>query len=76
MKHFHHRLVGDLHLTYQELDLFAEHGLSILVYTPQPGTGTDQSLQLLASWAAAQEAEAESDSPLPADTGPASSGSS
>lgn len=73
-KHFHHRLVGDLHLTYQELDLFAEHGLSILVYTPQPGTGTDQSLQLLASWAAAQEAEAESDTSRPAETGHASPG--
>jgi hypothetical protein len=46
--------VGDLHLTYQELDLFAEHGLSILVYTPQPGTGTDEALRLLASWAATE----------------------
>lgn len=68
-KHFHHRSVGDLQLTYQELDLFAEHGLSILVYTPQPGTGTAQSLQLLASWAAAQEAETESVAPRPAETG-------
>lgn len=55
-KHFHHTVVGDLHLTYQELDLFAEHGLSILVYTPQPGTGTDQALQLLASWSATHQA--------------------
>lgn len=54
-KHFHHPIVGDLHLTYQELDLFAEHGLSILVYTPQPGTGTDQALRLLASWTATDE---------------------
>jgi hypothetical protein len=49
-KHFHHPAVGDLHLTYQALDLFAEQGLSVLVYTPQPGTGTDQALRLLASW--------------------------
>lgn len=73
-KHFHHPLVGDLQLTYQELDLFAEHGLSILVYTPQPGTGTDQSLHLLASWAATQEAEAGSDSPQPTETRQASPG--
>ena len=50
-KHFHHPGVGDLYLTYQALDLFAEQGLSLLVYTPQPGTGTDQALALLASWA-------------------------
>ncbi len=51
-KHFHHQLVGDLYLTYQALDLFAEQGLSLLVYTPQPGTGTDEALRLLASWSA------------------------
>lgn len=54
-KYFHHAIVGDLYLTYQELDLFAEHGLSILVYTPQPDTGTDRALQLLASWVATHE---------------------
>ncbi len=52
-KHFHHPDVGDLYLTYQALDLFAEQGLSLLVYTAQPGTGTDQALRLLASWSAA-----------------------
>ena len=52
-KHFHHPVVGDLFLTYQALDLFAEQGLSVLVYTPQPDTGTDETLRLLASWFAA-----------------------
>ncbi len=51
-KHFHHPDVGDLYLTYQALDLFAEQGLSLLVYTPQPGTGTDEALALLGSWSA------------------------
>lgn len=51
-KHFHHPVVGDLYLTYQALDLFAEQGLSLLVYTPQPDTGTDDALRLLASWSA------------------------
>ena len=51
-KHFHHPVVGDLYLTYQALDLFAEQGLSLLVYTPQPDTGTDEALRLLASWSA------------------------
>lgn len=76
-KHFHHPLVGDLHLTYQELDLFAEQGLSILVYTPQPGTGTDQALQLLASWAVTQEAPPVARvAPGPSGDGTASPGSS
>jgi hypothetical protein len=57
-KHFHHPVVGDLHLTYQALDLFAEEGLSLLVYTPQPDTGTDDALRLLASWAATTEVTA------------------
>ncbi len=51
-KHFHHLDVGDLYLTYQALDLFAEQGLSLLVYTPEPGTGTEEALRLLASWTA------------------------
>jgi len=54
-KHFHHPIVGDLFLTYQALDLFGDPGLSVLVYTPQPGTGTDEALRLLASWAASTE---------------------
>lgn len=61
-KHFHHSVVGDLHLSYQELDLFAEQGLSILVYTPRPDTGTAEALQLLASWAASAESSA---TPMP-----------
>lgn len=56
-KHFHHPVVGDLYLTYQALDLFAEQGLSLLVYIAQPDTGTEEALRLLASWAAATEAQ-------------------
>ena len=51
-KHFHHPVVGDLHLTYQALDLSDEQGLSLLVYTPQRGTGTTEALRLLAASAA------------------------
>jgi len=51
-KHFHHPVVGDLHLTYQALNLPGERELSLLLYAPQPGTGTPEALRLLASWAA------------------------
>jgi hypothetical protein len=56
--HFHHPVVGDLYLTYQALDLFADQGLSLLVYTPRPDTGTDEALRLLASWAATTDPSA------------------
>lgn len=53
-KRFHHHLVGDLTLSYEGLELTAEPGLSFLIYTAEPGSPTDERLQLLASWSAAQ----------------------
>ena len=50
-KLFHHPQVGDLHLTYQVLELPSDPGYSLLVYTPIPGTGTAEALAMLASWA-------------------------
>ncbi len=51
-KVFHHPVVGDLHLTYQALDLPDQPGLSLLLYAPLPGTGTAEALRTLASLAA------------------------
>jgi len=51
-KHFRHRVVGDLHLLYEALELSADAGLTLTVYNAEPGTGTSDALQLLASWAA------------------------
>lgn len=51
-KLLHHPLVGDLDLTYEALDLTSAPGLTLLVYTAQPDTPTQDSLTLLASWAA------------------------
>lgn len=53
-KLFHHHLVGDLTLTYEGLELTAEPGLSFLIYTADPGSDSQQRLDLLASWAAGQ----------------------
>ena len=55
-KHFRHPVVGDLHLMYEALDLSADAGLSLLVYTAEPGSPTGDALRLLASWAATQRA--------------------
>lgn len=58
-KHFRHRIVGDLHLLYEALELSADAGLTLTVYNAEPGTGTEDALRLLASWAATTPAIAE-----------------
>ncbi|GAA1869737.1 helix-turn-helix transcriptional regulator [Asanoa iriomotensis] len=52
VKHFHHRIVGDLTLAYESLDLRAEPGLTMTIFSPEPDSPTAQALTLLASWAA------------------------
>jgi transcriptional regulator with XRE-family HTH domain len=51
-KRFHHPIVGDLTLTFEVLELTADPGLEILAYTAEPGTTSDDALNLLGSWAA------------------------
>lgn len=51
-KNFRHHEVGDLVLSYEGLELTAEPGLSFLIYTAEPGSPSEERLQLLASVAA------------------------
>jgi transcriptional regulator with XRE-family HTH domain len=51
-KAIHHPIVGDLHLTFEVMDLPADPGLSLVVYSPEPGSGSQDALKLLASWTA------------------------
>lgn len=51
-KQLHHPVVGDLHLTYEVLALPADSGLSLVVYSAEPGSASQDGLKLLASWAA------------------------
>lgn len=51
-KRLHHPVVGDLDLSYEALELPADDGLTMLVYTAEPGSRTAEGLALLASWAA------------------------
>ena len=55
VKHLHHPVVGDLSLNYNGLELAADPGLTIFVYTAEPGSKSAESLNLLASWAATLE---------------------
>jgi hypothetical protein len=52
---FHHPLAGDLTLTYDALEIPADPGQTIVAYTAEPGSPSQQALNLLASWAAAQD---------------------
>ena len=51
-KEFHHPVVGDITTTYNRMELAADPGLAITIYTAEPGTKSAESLNLLASWAA------------------------
>ncbi|MGW2619647.1 helix-turn-helix transcriptional regulator [Streptomyces sp. NPDC001500] len=51
-KSFHHHAVGDLTLAYEGLEMAAEPGLTLTVYTAEPGSPSEEGLRLLASWAA------------------------
>ncbi len=52
-KRVHHPIVGDLELSYEAMELSADRSLIMFAYTAEPGTKSEQALQLLGSWAAA-----------------------
>ncbi len=53
-KRFHHHTVGDLTLAYEGLEMAAAPGLTLTIYTAEPGSSHEEGLRLLASWAATQ----------------------
>ena len=52
VKLLHHPVVGDLDLPFESFPLPADPGQSLLTYTAEPGSPTQDALNLLASWAA------------------------
>jgi transcriptional regulator with XRE-family HTH domain len=52
IKHFHHPVVGELSLSFDRLDISPDPGLTIFTYTAEPGSRSEQALNLLGSWAA------------------------
>ncbi len=59
IKSFHHPVVGDLHLSYEVMELPADPGLSLIAFTAEAGSPADDALKLLASWAATHHATEE-----------------
>jgi hypothetical protein len=51
-KRLHHPVVGDLELSYEVMELSADAGLRLAIFTAEPCSRTEDALSLLASWAA------------------------
>jgi transcriptional regulator with XRE-family HTH domain len=58
-KGLHHPLVGEIQLSYETLRLDADEGLRVALYTAEPGSASQQALDLLASWTAPELTETE-----------------
>jgi transcriptional regulator with XRE-family HTH domain len=56
-KRLHHPVVGDLELSYEGMELAADDGLTLHVYTAEPGSRSAEALRLLGSWAATLDEE-------------------
>jgi transcriptional regulator with XRE-family HTH domain len=55
IKRLRHPIAGDLELSYEVLELPGDPGLSLAVYTAEPGSPSQEALRFLASWAAAND---------------------
>lgn len=53
-KTFKHSVVGEMTLAYEGLEMESERGLTLTIYTPEPGTPSEERMQLLASWTASE----------------------
>jgi hypothetical protein len=74
LKRFRHPVVGGLTLAFAAMGLAADTGLKISAYTAEPGSASEDALNLLASWAATldqAEAAHATDGPRPAVAEPA-----
>lgn len=54
-KHILHPVVGELHLSYEVMDLPADPGLALVAFSADAGTPADDALRFLASWAATHD---------------------
>lgn len=53
-KTFNHSVVGEMTLAYEGMEMESERGLTLTIYTPEPGTPSEERMRLLASWAASE----------------------
>jgi MmyB-like transcription regulator ligand binding domain len=55
LKDIRHLVVGELHLSYEVMQLPADPGLALVAVTAGAGSPDDDALKFLASWAATHE---------------------
>jgi hypothetical protein len=60
VRRLHHPTVGDLALTFEAMNLNADPGLTVLAFSAEPGSKSEEALHLLGSWAATHAAEHQS----------------
>ncbi len=56
-KYFRHPVVGHVEVSFNSMELPADPGLTLTVYTTEPGTPSDDALAMLASWEATTSRE-------------------
>jgi hypothetical protein len=61
VKRFHHLIVGEVTLIWHGSAVDDEPGLTLLIYTAEPGSPSEEALHLLASWAANQDGASSAD---------------
>jgi len=64
-KRLHHPVVGELELSYEVMELAADGGLRLAIYTAEPGSRSEQALHLLTSWTAAPQSVPDARSTAP-----------
>jgi transcriptional regulator with XRE-family HTH domain len=63
IKQFRHPAVGDLDLHFETMQLTADPGLAMTLFTAPAGTPDDDALRLLASWAATRHTDTRTSPP-------------
>jgi transcriptional regulator with XRE-family HTH domain len=56
-KRLRHPVVGELDLDYEVMDLSADDGLTVSVYSAEPGSRSQEALDLLSSWTATPDTD-------------------
>jgi MmyB-like transcription regulator ligand binding domain len=64
IKRLRHPIVGELELSYEVMEFAADRALSVAVFSAEPGSRSQEALDLLASWTATGDA-ASSDHDIP-----------
>jgi hypothetical protein len=54
VKHFQHPVVGELSLSFNRLDIGADHGLTLFTYAAEPGSPSEDGMRELANWSEAR----------------------